>query len=533
MDANGKTSKTGITRRGALKFSGAFLGGLAVNNGGCFCPNDDGGNCTPSDDPTQRYSYFENLTSFNPWDPNDPNTTPLAAHEMRITFLGSQIPPVRRAQQMMSVFVEVGPWIYDPASPGDPTKGRATDQFVFDCGSGVCANYGAMGIGFGRMDKIFLTHLHGDHMSDLTHIYCFGPSADRKSPLYVWGPNASGFEYTDPALKSYGLYDDGTKTYCEMIRAAMRWHSESFSFQTTSYAGYELPTRDSWGLPADPVPVGDDLPGDAFALVPIELDWTKYGEGGAQDNVAYHNPTTGVKITHFPVIHTRRGSIGYKLEWKGLTMIYTGDTKPEIRSRDQAINGGDGVDVFIHEMVVPPQVWAMKNSGSTELPDFDSPSVQQLKTVQDSSHTPQGAFGYLLSQISPRPRLTVATHFPVADDTVDSALQSVQAYCPEAKLGENIVWSFDLMQIRVTKTAITQLRAAVSDYGFSPPIETIANQNTPKYWTWAVVENGEYLTDSNGDRIPVGDPYAQIDLSTEIPAYDEDTGKWNYSEDGF
>ena len=84
---------------------------------------------------------------------------------MRITFMGSTIPPTRRAQQMMSIFVEVG-W--------DPARRRAKDQFVFDCGAGVVANYGAMDVGFGRMDKIFITHLHGDHVSDMTHIYCFG-----------------------------------------------------------------------------------------------------------------------------------------------------------------------------------------------------------------------------------------------------------------------------------------------------------------------------------------------------------------------
>ena len=38
----------------------------------------------------------------------------------------------------------------------------------------------------------------------------------------------------------------------------------------------------------------------------------------------------GVRISFFPVIHDRNGSIGYKLEWltEGLSMIFTGDTKP-------------------------------------------------------------------------------------------------------------------------------------------------------------------------------------------------------------
>lgn len=78
---------------------------------------------------------------------------------------------------MRSIFVEVG-W--------DKEKQMPLDHFVFDCGSGVCANYNAMDVGYGRMNKIFITHLHGDHMSDLNHIYCFGPSGDRKSPQFAF-----------------------------------------------------------------------------------------------------------------------------------------------------------------------------------------------------------------------------------------------------------------------------------------------------------------------------------------------------------
>ena len=530
MEDSKKTEPTGLTRRDALKFSGLALGGLAAMGGTMIVPgagkslaNDDcdcpeGPTCDWSNYPNtteqQQYSYFESLDLFNPYDPNTKTTiAPLGENEMRITFMGSCIPPVRRAQQMMSVFVEVG-W--------DGLRERPRDQFVFDCGTGVCANYGAMNVGFGRMNKIFLTHLHADHASDLSHIYCFGPAADRKSPLYVWGPSPSGVQSPAWGDNPPKYYDDGTKAFCRNLRRTWRWHSESFSFETTSYEGYRIPTRKSWGLPCDPVPVGDDPPGDGYALVPIELPRENYGKVPG-DNIAYWNKTTGVKITHFPVIHTRKGSIGYKLEWNGLTMIYTGDTKPEYHSRDQAINPDPvtgkprGVDVFIHEMVVPAQVWAMKMNHSDELPPFKNLTVQDLTTIQNSSHSPQGAFGYLLSQITPRPRLAVATHFPVADDTVACALQSVQAHCPEVELGKNMVWSFDLMVIKVTADKIIQLRGEVSDYGFSPKanLPPLKLLNTPKYH------------DGQGK----GDPYAQIDTSTELPSCGTNT--CNYRDDGY
>ena len=497
----------GLTRRDTLRLSGLALGGLALGSrrgdAAVTCPTSSP--CYPTNLPVDSWDYFTHLDTLTPWTyDNDGNVVgeKLAKNEMRITFMGSVIPPVRRAQAEMSVFVEVG-W--------DDEKNAPVDQAVFDMGAGVCANYGACGVGYGRMDKIFLNHLHGDHMSDLTHAYCFGPAGDRNSPLYVWGPGPSGVQNPD---WPYNYFADGTKAYCRALRNACRWHTESFSFESTRYDEYERPTRKSWGLPCEPVPVGDDDPSDGYALVPIELDWTRYGQR-PHDNVAYWNRETGVKITHYPVIHTRQGSIGYKLEWNGLSMIYSSDTRPETHSIAQAKNGTKGVDVLIHEMVIPPDAWAMKNMGLKAPgsgPKWEA-VLRDIKRVQESSHTPQGAFGYLLTQIDPKPRLTVATHFPVADDTVGCALASVNRYWPEAKLDRdagNLTWAFDIMAVQVfqgdPKPRILQKRLLVNNFGFSPVARLTGSLADPKY----------------------AGAQDQIDTSTEIAA-----GPDTYCENGY
>jgi ribonuclease Z len=491
MKKSRKRVAAGLTRRDTLKLSGVALGGLAVGSvmscGGSGkaaaeqqC-DDNGCNYPVDPETTQEYLYPGRLDPFKLQD-----QTQLASDEMRITFLGSAFPPSRRVQQMMSIFVEVGPWVPDL----NGGFGKASDSFVFDCGCGVYANYNAMGIAASRMDKIFISHLHADHMSDLSTIYCFGPSTDRKWPLYVWGQGPSGVP--NPSGSGPLYYDDGTYNFCDNLRKAMRWHSESFSFLSTSYNGYPIPKREDWGLPCDPEPVGDDAPDEGYALVPIELDWTKYGKV-RDDNVAYNNPTTGVKITHFPVVHTRRGSMGYKLEWNDLTMIYTSDTRPETRCIDQANNGDKGVDVFIHEMILPPELLTMKNDPGLTAPpppgenaSFDA-AVQNTANIEESSHTPQGAFGYLLTQLNPRPRLTVVAHFPVADDTVQCAMNSVLAHFPPNSgypvLGRDIVWATDLMVLTVKKTGITQRMGVVSDYAFGAPTNIIppTKLNPPKY----------------------------------------------------
>jgi len=556
-DSETKTTEEpgGFTRRAALKVSGLALGGLALGTLGELVPDsvqadsqcraDPADCCLPGPRASfadkakaQRYSYFDSLPPFYPFRAATAVNTgqgsgivPLGATEMRITFLGSSLPPRTLGQRMMSIFVEVG-W--------DSTRGQPLDQFVFDCGSGVAANYGAMNIGPGRMDKIFLTHLHADHMSDLVHIYCFGPPADRKSPLWVWGPGRSGVlnpDYPDKSGTQY--YEDGTNDFCQHLRELCRWHSESMSFETTAYATYKAPTN--WILPQPVQPVGGEPTNDGYSIIPMELDLDQWQNG---NQVAYSNPDTGVTISFFPVIHTRKGSIGYKLEWGGLTMIFSGDTKPEQNCLNQAINRppddpnapGRGVDVFIHEMVPAPQIWAMKSNNLPSLPDENSPGVKSMVTVQNSSHTPQGAFGYLLSQISPRPRLTVATHFPVADDTVESALASVKAHCKVYRGNQRpagaadaarLTWSFDRMVITVSKDRILEQKGVADQFGYSanyqaPPGTGLDGSGflTPKYW----------CTDP-ATGTPVGDPYAQIDTSTEINPCGTDG--CHYAVDGY
>ena len=571
MNTNEANKMPGFSRRDALKLSGLSMGALAagsaVNVQAGACPRSkpppDPEDFYPTRVRKDEYSYLEKLRPITPWGKDVEGKltgTKLRSDEMRITFMGSVVPMARRAQAEMSIFVEVG-WDEDSQQP--------LDQFIFDFGCGVSANYQACGVGYGRMDKIFINHLHGDHVNDLIQVYGFGNGGDRKSPLYIWSHGKSGvtnpgmypptYTGTNPATglpypqpNTYAdeppTYDDGIKAFCHHLRETLRWHTESQAFQGTAYAGYPTPVeiQNLWGLPHLPEPAGEypDPPNDANALIPIELDWTKTGlddQGRPTgDNIAYHNTETQAKVLHYPVIHCRAGSIGFKLEWtplgatKPLTMVYSSDTKPEWNSIHHAINRDatgtpQGVDVYIHEMAVAPKIWAMKNQGLSKPGSgatWDA-TVAGMEEVQNSSHTPQGAFGYMLKQINSvkPPRLAVATHFPTADDTVACALESVQKYCPEIKkVGDKLVWSFDLMVLRVFPDKIEQRRAVVNDFSFNPPISsTPPGMYAPKYHK----EDG------------TGNPFYQIDMPTAIVdpippteqgGYD---GQATYDQDGY
>jgi ribonuclease Z len=331
----------------------------------------------------------QDLIAFIPGEPLDEN-------EMRITFMGTSVIP-RRRQASNSVFVETG----------------NGDSFIFDIGSGVSTNYVAMGIPYSRMDKVFLTHLHADHMSDLTTLYCFGPSLDRKTPLRLFGPSG------DTA-------DDGTMAFAAALKQLTKWHVESFNFTSTGLrngkSGYDIEVT--------------------------ELPYTEVG-------IAYDE--NGVKITHFPAVHDRNGSISYRLEWNGLSMVFSGDTKPNYFMIDQA----KGVDVLIHEMVVPPDMWAARNSGFEPGDPGWEQAVAYTTAVQDSSHTTQKAFGYILSQTNPR--LGVATHFQVNDDTTGPAIEDIRAWYQGP-----VTLATDLLVINVSKDSIRQRYAQVSDYSWYP-----------------------------------------------------------------
>jgi ribonuclease Z len=315
--------------------------------------------------------------------------TPLLPDQMRISLLGTSFLP-RVAQQCNSVFVELG----------------NGDDFVFDFGSGVSSKYVAMGIPYSRQTRVFLTHLHGDHTSDLVTLYCFGPAQDRKTPLHVYGPSGRNSA-------------EGTKAFCRDLYKMTRWHREAFSFLSTGLVNGE----------------------DGYQLVAHELPYMKTG-------VAYR--ANGVTIRHFPAVHDRDGSISYRLDWNGLSMVFSGDTKPN----EYILDNARGVDVLIHEMVVPPEVWAAKNSGLQEGDDGWDQAVALAKEVQDSSHTPELALGYILEQT--RPRLGVATHFQANDDTVGPAIEAVRAWYDGP-----FVIAVDGVVVTVSKAAIS---AAVTDF---------------------------------------------------------------------
>ena len=116
-----------------------------------------------------------------------------------------------------------------------------------------------------------------------------------------------------------------------------------------------------------------------------------------RDNGGVIYEKNGVRIIHWQRSHAKDGASGYRLDWNGLSFVWTGDGRPS----DLDIKYAKGADVYVTE-------------AQTELCEISSgvqgvPPFLARYTV-DTHHTPAYAAGYLANQIQPRMFLT--THMP-------------------------------------------------------------------------------------------------------------------------
>lgn len=267
---------------------------------------------------------------------------PLAANEIRLTCCGSGNPYVRRAQAATSWLVEVG----------------NGDKFIFDVGGGSVSNLWSLELSPALLDKLFLTHLHLDHVGDF-HVLYDALGWSRNAPLQVWGPSG----YTK---------EMGTAYFCEMMDKAALWHDQS-----------------KVGL----------VPDAGMQIVAHEFDYGQFGPENPRQLVYDEND---VQIYAFPVVHCIYGSVGYRLEWNGLAISFHGDGTPNTFEAEQA----KGVDVMMHEVFPDAETF----SQAMGMP------LEAARNVA-GEHTTGNILGRQLSIA--QPRLGVGYHYMVNDQFVD------------------------------------------------------------------------------------------------------------------
>ena len=198
----------------------------------------------------------------------------------------------------------------DPSRAGPCTAVIAGDRlFVVDAGEGSARNMAYMGLPAGTMEALLLTHFHSDHIDGL------GPFM-----LQHWGMTTA----TTP-LPIYG--PTGVDTLVDGFRAAYVY---DYGYRVAHHSEKIMPSGGSGGK------------GMPFNLPAV-------GQG---DTVVVLDDK-GLKITAFRVNHAPiEPAVGYRFDYKGRSVVITGDTKltPTVATVAQ------GADILVHEALQPALV---------------------------------------------------------------------------------------------------------------------------------------------------------------------------------
>jgi ribonuclease Z len=188
--------------------------------------------------------------------------------------------------------------------------------FLFDCGRGVSQRLWQQKIQLGKVNKVFLTHLHSDHTVGLPDLWLTGwlPAnfGRRSRPLEVWGPA-------------------GTIQLMNGLQAAYRW---------------DIETRIKEKNKID----------SAISVKSHEI----------KEGIVYNDGKT--KITCFLVDHADfiDSAYGFRLDYEGHSIVISGDT----RYSTNLIKYATGADVLIHEVAVARPELIEKSATARQILSF-------------------------------------------------------------------------------------------------------------------------------------------------------------------
>ncbi|HJP29791.1 MAG: MBL fold metallo-hydrolase [Candidatus Latescibacteria bacterium] len=67
-------------------------------------------------------------------------------------------------------------------------NGEASRTWMFDCGRSACLRLAQQEVAAENVDRLFLTHLHFDHVVDVPYFVYVGWNNGRRNPLRIYGP---------------------------------------------------------------------------------------------------------------------------------------------------------------------------------------------------------------------------------------------------------------------------------------------------------------------------------------------------------
>ena len=241
----------------------------------------------------------------------------MTAVSIRIVFLGTAASIPTDARALPSVAVK-----------------RKNEVFFFDCGEGVQRQMIRARVGFHKKMKVFVTHMHGDHVLGLPGLLQTMSLLDRRQKLEVYGPvgikafvdaieQTVQFVLTFP-VEIHEIEDDGI--VCEEKEYYVHAVRVNHVIPGFSYALVEKPR------------LGRFNPEKAKALgLPEGPLWSKLQHGEA------------VKIKGGKVIKPEQ-VVGPPRQ--GIKIAYSGDTRPT----KSLVKLAEGADLLIHEATLEDEL---------------------------------------------------------------------------------------------------------------------------------------------------------------------------------
>ncbi|HEY8004498.1 MAG TPA: ribonuclease Z [Phenylobacterium sp.] len=193
----------------------------------------------------------------------------------------------------------------DPTRAGPCTAVLAGRRlFVVDVGAGAQKNLALMNLPPARVDAVFLTHFHSDHIDGLGELMLQRwAGGARTAPVPVYGP--TGVDQVVAGFQAAYALDRG--------------------YRIAHHGPQVVPPSGFGGAP------------HPFAA-----------DRGAADVVLIDED--GLKVTAFPVEHHPvEPAVGYRFDYKGRSVVVSGDTAPSPRLEAAA----RGADVLVHEGLAP------------------------------------------------------------------------------------------------------------------------------------------------------------------------------------
>lgn len=204
----------------------------------------------------------------------------------------------------------------DPSRAGPCSAIIAGDRlFIVDTGEGSARNLGYMGIPAAKIEAIFLTHFHSDHIDGLAPFLLqrWGVGTSQ-TPTPVYGPTGVD-KIVDGFRAAYGL---------------------DFGYRVAHHSEKVMPPGGSGGK------------GLPFALPPV-----------GQGDEAVVLDDKGLKVTAFRVNHAPiEPAVGYRFDYKGRSIAISGDTKVA----PSLVTAAKGVDILVHEALQPKLVGILQSA---------------------------------------------------------------------------------------------------------------------------------------------------------------------------